>query len=120
MAEATKSKKRTRKASEQPLRADTLAALETKLAADGFTKRVELEPPGEGRACSMVWGTHKGIETPRVFLLSLPPGDWQKANAEHLQQLSWTQAPTDIAEEQYPKFAVVGDGEHEAIFDLEY
>ena len=68
----------------------------------------------------MVWGTHRGVETPRKRLLALPAGAWEKANADYVQQLSWTQTPSDLAEEQFPKFGVVSDGEHEAIFDLEY
>lgn len=98
----------------------TLAALESKLAKQKFRQRVELEAAEEGQACSIVWGSHRGVDTPRVFLLALPAGDWEKANADYVQQLSWTQAPTDLSDEQYPKFGVVSDGEHEAIFDLEY
>ena len=98
---------------------ETLAALEKKLAAQAFTQHLALDAQA-GQACSMVWGSHRGVETPRVFLLALPPGNWQQANADYVQQLSWTQAPTDLADEQYPKFGVVTDGEHEAIFDLEY
>lgn len=97
-----------------------LAALEKKLAEMDFTQRLELDPAEEGQACSLAWGTHRGVETPRIFLLALPPGSWEKANADYVYQLSFTQAPTDLAEDQYPKFSVVSDGEHEAIFDLEY
>ena len=68
----------------------------------------------------MVWGLHRGVDTPRVFLLALPAGNWEKANADYVYQLSWTQTPTELADDQYPKFGVVSDGEHEAIFDLEY
>jgi type I restriction enzyme M protein len=99
---------------------DALTALEKKLAAQAFTQRLALDAAEAGQACSMVWGTHRGVETPRVFLLALPLGKWEQANAEYVQQLSWTQAPTALGDEQYPKFGVVSDGEHEAIFDLEY
>src|SRR5262249_12350829 len=99
---------------------ETLAALEKKLADQEFTHRLDLEPAEEGQGCSIVWGTHRGVETPRVFLLALPAGSWEKANADYVYQLSFTQAPTDLAEDQYPKFGIVSDGEHEAIFDLEY
>ena len=99
---------------------DTLTALEKKLAAQEFSQALELEAAEDGEACSMVWGSYRGVETPRVFLLALPAGRWEKANPEYVQQRSWTQAPTDLADDQYPKFGVVGDGEHEAVFDLEY
>ena len=99
---------------------DALTALEKKLAAQAFTQRLALDAAEAGQACSMVWGSHRGIETPRVFLLALLPGNWEQANADYVQRLSWTQAPTELADEQYPKFGVVTDGEHEAIFDLEY
>jgi type I restriction enzyme M protein len=113
MATATKQKAKT--GTNEPL-----AKLEKKLAEQDFTQRLELEPAEEGQACSIVWGTHRGVETPRVFLLALPAGSWEKANADYVYQLSFTQAPTDLAEDQYPKFGIVSDGEHEAIFDLEY
>ena len=99
---------------------EALTTLEKKLAGQAFTQRLALDAAEAGQACLMVWGSHRGIETPRVFLLALPPGTWEQANADYVQQLSWTQAPTDLADEQYPKFGVVTDGEHEAIFDLEY
>lgn len=113
MPTATKQKAKT--GSNEPL-----AALEKKLAEQDFTQRLELEPAEEGQACSIVWGTHRGVETPRIFLLAMPVGSWEKANADYVYQLSFTQAPTDLAEDQYPKFGIVSDGEHEAIFDLEY
>jgi type I restriction enzyme M protein len=99
---------------------EALTALEKKLADQAFTQRLALDAAEAGQACSMVWGSHRGVETPRVFLLALPPGNWEQANADYVQQLSWTQAPTDLGDEQYPKFGIVTDGEHEAIFDLEY
>jgi type I restriction enzyme M protein len=97
-----------------------LGTLEQNLAAQGFDQRLSLDAAEQGQACSMAWGTYRGIETPRVFLLALPAGNWEKANADYVQQLSWTQAPTDLADDQFPKFGLVSDGEHEAIFDLEY
>lgn len=98
----------------------TLVSLETNLAAQHFVNRLELEAAEEEQSCSIAWGIHEGVETPRIFLLALASGNWQKANADYVQQISWTQAPTALSDEQYPKFGVVSDGEHEAIFDLEY
>ena len=120
MAAATKSKKKETKATEPSGRSEALIALEKKLTEQKFDQRLELDAAEEGQACSMVWGTHRGVETPRVFMLALPAGTWEKANADYVQQLSWTLSPTDLADDQFPKFGVVSDGEHEAIFDLEY
>lgn len=120
MAAATKSKKKEAKVVEPSGRNVALVALEKKLAEQKFDQRLELDAAEEGQACSMVWGTHRGVDTPRVFLLALQAGSWEKANADYVQQLSWTLSPTDLADDQFPKFGVVTDGEHEAIFDLEY
>ena len=120
MAASTKSKKNETKGLAFSDRSEALVALEKKLAEQSFDKRLELDAAEEGQACSMVWGTHRGVETPRVFLLALPAGTWEKANADYVQQLSWTQSPTELADDQFPKFGVVSDGVHEAIFDLEY
>ncbi|HUY34890.1 MAG TPA: N-6 DNA methylase [Pirellulales bacterium] len=98
----------------------TLEALRTKLEEAGFKENLPLDSAVEGEAYAMVWGTHRGVETPRVFLAALPQGHWEKANAEYVTQLSWTQAPAGLADDQYPKFGLVSDGEHEAAFDLEY
>jgi type I restriction enzyme M protein len=120
MANATKPKTKSKtKTSAEPSNV-AISALEQKLASLKFVHRVELSPAEEKCPCSMVWGTHQGIDTPRIFLLELPPGNWDKANADYMLQLSWTQSPSDLADDQFPKFGIVSDGEHEAVFDLEY
>ena len=113
-------KKKTTKALAESVGGGTLEVLEAKLVKERFTRRLELDAAEEGQACSMVWGEHRGEETPRIFVLALPSGSWEKANADYVQQLSWTQAPTGMAADQYAKFALVGDGKNEAMFDLEY
>ncbi len=113
-------KKADKPAAEKKAGGGTLETLEAKLAKAQFDQRLAMEPAEEGQACSMVWGEHKGEETPRIFVLALPPGSWEKANAEYVQQLSYTQAPTGLAADEYAKFALVGDGKNEAMFDLEY
>jgi type I restriction enzyme M protein len=120
MSTGTKGKKKPAAVAASADRSEVLASLEKKLQLMKFYQRLELDAAEEGQACSMVWGTHRGVETPRVFLLALPKGSWEKANADFVQQLSWSLAPTDLADDQFPKFGVVSDGEHEAIFDLEY
>ena len=69
MAASTKSKKNETKTLAFSDRSNALVALEKKLAEQGFDQRLELDAAEEGQACSMVWGTHRGVETPRVFLL---------------------------------------------------
>lgn len=123
MAKTTAATKKTaakKTAASLSAQAEVLAALETRLAGEKFDQRLELDPPEDDQACSMVWGEHRGEETPRIFVLALPPGSWDKANADHVAQLGWTQAPTGLPDDQFPKFALVGDGQNEAIFDLEY
>jgi type I restriction enzyme M protein len=115
-----KPKKKAGKPTAEKKGSGTLEALEAKLAKSQFDQRLAMEPAEEGQACSMVWGDHKGEETPRIFVLALPVGSWEKANAEYVQQLSYTQAPTGLAADEYAKFALVGDGKNEAMFDLEY
>lgn len=118
--EARPTKKADKPATEKKAGSGTLEALEAKLAKAQFDQRLAMEPAEEGQACSMVWGEHKGEETPRIFVLALPTGSWEKANAEYVQQLSYTQAPTGLAADEYAKFALVSDGKNEAMFDLEY
>ncbi|MCC7337945.1 MAG: N-6 DNA methylase [Pirellulaceae bacterium] len=115
-----KPKKKAGKPTAEKKGSGTLELLEAKLAKSQFDQRLAMEPAEEGQACSMVWGDHKGEETPRIFVLALPVGSWEKANAEYVQQLSYTQAPTGLAADEYAKFALVGDGKNEAMFDLEY
>ncbi|MFV2066494.1 MAG: class I SAM-dependent DNA methyltransferase [Pirellulales bacterium] len=110
----------TTKRKELPGLNEALASMEKRLATQKFTERLELDAAEEDQACSIVWGSHRGVKTPRIFVLALAKGNWEKANADHIQQLSWTQAPTDLEEDQYPKFGVACDGDNEAFFDLEY
>lgn len=93
------------------------------LASAGFEHVIELDPPEEGMAASIVWGRHEGVETPRVLALVLPVGAWSRSNADEVQMLSWTLPPPDTAQDQYPQFAVVRDAEGKvepAFFDLAY
>jgi type I restriction enzyme M protein len=100
---------------------DTLSALKAKLAEAGFDQRpLDLDGPGDGEACAIVWGRHRGEETPHIFLLALPAGAWDRANVDHLQECMWTRTPTDTPADAYPQFGVVGDGTHEAFFNLSY
>lgn len=86
----------------------------------GYDHELKLENTGDQAAC-IVWAMNRGVETSRVFLLALPPGSWEKANAEYVQQRMWDLTPTDTAEDAYAKFGFVADGTgNERFFDLEY
>ncbi|BAZ08873.1 N-6 DNA methylase [Calothrix sp. NIES-4071] len=85
-----------------------------------FDKILNLNSDSNDIAAAIVWGQYRGVETPRIFLLALAPGNWEKANANYVQELSYTLPPADTKEDEYPQFGVVTDGEHKAIFDLGY
>lgn len=118
--EAKPKKKADKPVADKKAGGGTLEALEARLVKAEFDQRLAMEPAEDGQACSMAWGEHKGEETPRIFVLALPAGSWEKANAEYVQQLSYTQAPTGLAADEYAKFALVSDGKNETMFDLEY
>jgi len=99
---------------------DPLSALKDKLAGVGFDLVLDLDGPGDGEACAIVWGQHRGEETPRIFLLAVPAGAWDRANVDHLQERMWARTPTDTPADAYPQFGVVSDGDHEAFFNLGY
>ena len=93
------------------------------LSSAGFEHVVELAPSEEGMAASIAWGRHEGVETPRVLALVLPPGAWDRSNADSVQMLSYTLPSPETPADQYPQFAVVRDAEGKvepAFFDLAY
>ncbi|HYX16645.1 MAG TPA: N-6 DNA methylase [Nostoc sp.] len=85
-----------------------------------FDHVIYLQKSLDKEVAAIVWGQFQGVETPRIFLLALPPGQWEKANANYVQELSYTLPAADTLEDQYPQFGVVTDGEHQAVFDLGY
>ncbi len=95
-----------------------LEPLRSQQQAAGFDQFLELT--ADGKAAAIVWGQYQGVETPRILLLALPPGQWERANAEYVQQQSYTLPSADTPEDKYPQFGVVTDGEHKAFFDLGY
>lgn len=99
-----------------------LKSLVHTLSGAGFDQRLELKPSEAGMSAAVVWGRHEGVETPRVLALVLPPGAWDRSNADSVQMLSYTLPPPETAADQYPQFAVVRDaeGKLEALFDLAY
>lgn len=98
----------------------TLAALVRKLADRKFAEHQAFDGAGDDEAAGIVWGQNKGVPTPRVFVLALKPENWASANADHVLTRVYALTPTDTPDDAYPQFAVVGDGAHQAVFDLEY
>lgn len=97
---------------------EVLTTLRHQQVAAGFDKVISLTSGVDDEAAAIVWGRYQGVDTARILLLALPSGQWDKANAEYVQQQSYTLPPTDTPEDQYPQFGVVLDGEHQAVFDL--
>ncbi|MBD2198557.1 MULTISPECIES: HsdM family class I SAM-dependent methyltransferase [Calothrix] len=99
---------------------EILATLCQQYKSAGFDKLITLTSSADEEAAAIVWGQYQGVETPRIFLLALAPGNWDKANAEYVQQKSYTLPPADTKEDEFPQFAVVSDGEHKTCFELSF
>lgn len=97
-----------------------LNTLVHRLELAGFTHRLDLHASQEGMAAALVWGMHRGEETPRVLALVQPPGAWSRSNAEDVMALSWTLPTPDTPANEFAQFAVVVDatGQNEVVFDL--
>lgn len=103
--------------------ATVLNSLVHSLASADFDQHIALKPSEAGMSAAIVWGRHEGVETPRVLALVLPPGAWDRSNADTVQMLSYTLPPPETAADQFPQFAVVRDAEGKldpAYFDLAY
>jgi len=86
----------------------------------GFDREVKLVSDREDETAAIVWGQYQGIETARIFLLVLAEGNWDKANANQVQEKSYTLPSPDTTEDEYPQFAIVTDGQNKMMFDLGY
>lgn len=115
-------KTKTKEASTTPanIAADALRTISEKLKQAGYDSRVNLPSQEDGIAARIHWGSHHGVETPRVFALALPKDAWDRANANEVQRLSYELPPPTTKEDQYPQFAIVSDGEHTAYFYLSF
>lgn len=99
---------------------ETLGVLRKRLSSAGFDRVIELDAQG-GEPAAIVWGVHAGAPTPRVLLMALTDGGWERATPEYVLQQAWTRPPADTKEEQYPQFAVVADATgREKVFDLTF
>ena len=99
---------------------EILATLCQQYKFASFDKLITLTSSADEEAAAIVWGQYQGVETPRIFLLGLAPGHWDKANAEYVQQKSYTLLPADTKEDEFPQFGVVSDGEHKTFFELSF
>ncbi len=99
---------------------EILATLCQQYKSASFDKLILLTSSADEEAAAIVWGQYQGVETPRIFLLALAPGHWDKANAEYVQQKSYTLPPADTKEDEFPQFGVVSDGEHKTFFELSF
>lgn len=91
-----------------------------KLRVQGFDRIEHLEVSDVSQAAAIVWGSHQGVPTPRIFVWALAPGQWDKANENEVQAISWGLTPADTPEDQYPQFGIAIDDEHTAFFDVSY
>lgn len=98
-----------------------LNGLVAEVKAQGYTKELPLVLETDKEAASIVWTIVRGEETPRIFLLSVDPDDWDKVKPEWVQQRSWELTPQDTAADQYPHFAQVVTTENRTrSFSIEY
>ncbi len=89
----------------------------------GFDREIKLDSNKSDETdeiAAIVWGQHQGIETARIFVLILPEGNWDRANANYVQEKSYTLPAADTPEDEYPQFAIVTDGQNKMMFDLGY
>src|SRR5262245_42660515 len=103
------------------LTTDILESLIARYSHAGFQYQQALDSSAGEDPAAIVWGAHQGVTTPRIFLLALLPGNWDKANPDYLETHALERMPTDAAPDEYAQFAVVADTDgHEVAFDLAY
>ena len=99
---------------------DLFTPLKAKLKSAGYDYETPLTATAPEQAC-IVWARPKGNDTPRILLLLADTEQWDKVNANSVEARMFELLPTEIPEDQYPKFAYVSDGEAKvSVFDLEY
>ena len=88
----------------------------------GFDREINLDTKNDetDEIAAIVWGQHQGIETARIFVLVLAEENWDKANANYVQEKSYTLPSADTPEDEYSQFAIVTDGQNKMMFDLGY
>ena len=100
---------------------DLFTPLKAKLKAQGYDYELPLNATAPGEQACIVWSRPKGNDTPRILLLLVDTEQWDKVNANSVETRMFELLPTEIPEDQYPKFAYVSDGDAKvSVFDLEY
>ncbi|MEZ0388942.1 MAG: hypothetical protein ACAI34_17850, partial [Verrucomicrobium sp.] len=100
---------------------DLFTPLKAKLKAEGYDYELPLDGSLVGEQACMLWARPKGNDTPRIFLLLVASDQWDKVNANWVETRMFELLPTEIPENEYPKFAYVSDGDAKvSVFDLEY
>jgi type I restriction enzyme M protein len=100
---------------------DVLESFLARYSNAGFEYKEELDSSESKDPAAIVWGNYLGTVTPRILLLALSSGNWDKANPDYLEVHALERMPTDAKPENYAQFAVVADTDgHEAVFDLAY
>lgn len=105
---------------ELSLQETVLAPYLDKLKVQKFDRVEPLAVSDQNQAAAIVWGNYKGDITPCIFVWALAPGQWEKANADEMQSVSWNLMPADTQEDRFPQFGIAIDGEHTAFFDISY
>ena len=85
-----------------------------------FDREIILHCDDESEVAATVWGQYQGVETPRIFLLVLAEGNWEKVNSEYVQERSHSLNSPYTSGGEYPQFAIVADEQHEKMFDLKH
>lgn len=99
---------------------DLFTPLKAQLKSQGYDYELPLEAEEPEQAC-VVWAQPKGNATPRILLLLVASDDWDKVGPNWVETRLFELLPTEIPEEEYPKFAYVSDGDAKvSVFDLEY
>ena len=99
------------------------AILETVLKQQksaGFDREIKLDTNSNDELAAIVWGQYQGVETARILVFVLNEGNWNRANANYVQEKSYTLPAADTPEDEYPQFAIVTDGQNKMMFDLGY
>ena len=86
----------------------------------GFDREIKLHFDDESEAAAIVWGQYQGVETPRIFLLVLSEGNWEKVNTNYVQDKSHALSSTHTSGFECPQFAIVASEQHEKMFDLKH
>lgn len=96
-----------------------LESLRARMVREGFDQKAEPSVQLDEQPLITVWGQFEGVPTPRILLLALAAGHWDKANADYVSRQCDRLVIENSNDDYFPHFALVSDTEgHEAVFDL--